>query len=616
VPRLKFDIFLPATLAPVVDAGSRELDDRSNRGYSVMGRLAERGGVAAAREETSAAMAELALRYPATNTGIGADVLAFWDSPRGPQRFMGLALLVLQGILLLMLLSVCSNTANLVLARATARRREVGVRLALGARPGRIVTLLMAENVLLGLGGALAGMLIAFWGTDALRAMPPLRVRGLPITFETHVDGGTLLFAMLAGVASGIVFGLPAALHMARLEPQAAFREGAAASARGGTRAAILAVQVTLATIVLIAGGLVWRSFLETRDQDPGFRRDGILLAAYDLSGRNVPAADRRAFAARVLDAVRAVPGVERAALASSVPLDIHGLPSRVFSVEGHARTDGGVDQALTNTVSPGYFAALDIPLVAGADFVDLSDRTAPAQAIVNETFVREYLGGAVAVGRRIEARGRAFVICGVARNSLYNAFGEPPLPIIYLSYRDNPLASVELHLRTQPHAETAVAAGVRAAIAGLDPELPVYDVRTMRDHVESNLLFRRIPARMFAVLGPLLLALAAIGTYGVVACLVSIRRSEIGVRLALGATAGRVARQFAAESLRVVAASAVVGTALAAVGVLDVLGGARADPVVFGAVPGLLIGTAAAASWIPARQASRLDPASVMKGE
>jgi ABC-type antimicrobial peptide transport system permease subunit len=257
----------------------------------------------------------------------------------------------------------------------------------------------------------------------------------------------------------------------------------------------------------------------------------------------------------------------------------------------------------------------MGLTIVAGTRFADLRDETAPLQAIVNQEFVRRYVQGREAVGLRIATRGKQYTIAGVAQTSLYNAFGEPPTPMIYFSYRDRPSPTGEIHLRTRVGAETAIASELRAVVRDLDPELPVYDVRTLSDHIEANLIFKRIPARMFAVLGPLLLLLAAIGIYAVVAYSVSLRTMEIGVRLALGATTRRVVAQFVGEHLLVVAAGAIAGWLVAFAVVLTVLP-ARLDVAVFAGVPAILIAVAVAASWWPARRVSRVDPMLALRAE
>ncbi|MET0214389.1 MAG: ABC transporter permease [Vicinamibacterales bacterium] len=602
VLRLKFDLWLPATMAPALLNGSRELDQRGSRGYTATGLLRSNIARVQAQSDVDGVMRQLSKEYPETNATLQADVLPFWQFSRGPQRFLVTALAFLQAIMLLLLVAVCGNTANLMLARASARQREIGMRLALGAGPARIVRLLFAENMILALLGAGLGVAIGVWGTRAMAAIP-LTI-ALPVNFETHVDSAGLVFATVLGLACGGLFGSAPALHLARLDPQVAFRASATYSGRSRLRNGLMAAQVTLAWVVLLAAALFLKSFLETRDTDPGFRREGVLLAAYDLTGRNT---DPRDFAKRLLERVRALPSIEQVAIASSVPLDIHGLPSRVFTVDGYARADAGFDQALANTVTPGYLALMGIPLVAGSDFARLDDEAAPPQVIVNQEFVRRYLARLEPLGRRLQARGRSYMIVGVARNSLYNAFGEPPTPIIYLSFRDGPSRTGEIHIRTRTGGETAAAAAIQRTVRDLDAELPVYNVRTLSTHIETNLLFRRIPARMFAVLGPMLLVLAAIGIYAVVAYTVSQRTTEIGVRLALGATPQAVVRQFVKESLSVIAVGAFAGWSIALSGVI--LLGADLDIPIFVGVPLLLMAVAAAACWLSARRAANGDP-------
>ena len=611
---LSFDLWVPATMAPVLFEGSRELTDRGIRGYSIIGRLANGVSRSAAQADVDGVMRELARVYPETNRTITAEVRPFWQSPRGPQMLLAAGLAVLQGIMLLVLLAVCGNTATLVLARASARRHEMSVRLALGCDGWRAARLIVVENLLLAVFGAALGMALAAWGIGVLNAVPPLHVRGIPIVFRTEVSVVALCLAALLGVACGLVFGVAPAVQLSRIDPHAGLRGAADPARRNRLRYILMGIQVALATVVLVASGVFLRSFLETRGADTGFRRGGVLLAAYDLTGRRTDAAAARSFAAEALERIRRLPSVRGAAIASSVPLDIHGLPSRPFTLDGRARADGQSDEALTNTVTPGYFDVMGIPLVAGQDFVPIVDAAAPRQAIVNEEFVRRYASGREVIGRALNLRGQSFVIVAIARNSLYTAFGEPPLPIIYLSYRDRPVPAGEIHVHTQAANEKDAVADVRRAIRDLDPALPLFDVRTLDEHIEANLIFRRIPARLFAVIGPLLLVLAAIGIYAVAGYTVAMRRREIGVRLALGATPRRVVRQFLIESLGVAVTGAAAGWLVAFVLALSMDAGGRVDAAVFSAVPALLVGVAAAACWIPARRAARVDPMAALR--
>jgi len=344
-----------------------------------------------------------------------------------------------------------------------------------------------------------------------------------------------------------------------------------------------------------------------------------VLLAAFDLEGRQTSAGSPVAFAAEVLDGIRQLPGVEGAAIASSVPLDIHGLPSRAVAVEGRARPDDESDRAAANIVTPGYFEVMQIPLVEGVDFVSLTDVMTPPQVIVNETFVATFVTRdaprASALGRAVEARGRTFTIVGVARDSLYNAFGEPPTPAVYFSYRDAAATLGEIHVRMPPGRERTVAPGVRQVVQAAAVDLPVFNVRTLTEHVETNLVFRRVPARLFVILGPLLLALVGLGIYSLVSYSVSLRTSELGLRLALGATPGRVMTDVMGAALRVSAAGSAVGWLTALLAIAAFLPEELGQTTVFVAVPVLLLGVAAVASCLPASRGARADPLVAIRG-
>ena len=368
--------------------------------------------------------------------------------------------------------------------------------------------------------------------------------------------------------------------------------------------------------VVLIAAALFLQSFRSARQTDPRFRPEGVLLAAYDLSGRNPDEPSEREFAARLLERLRSLPDVEAAAIATNVPLDLHGIPARPFTVQGRLRTQPGQDRAISNTVTPGYFKVMAIPLLEGNDFAEMGDRAAAAQAIVNEEFVRRYLNGADAIGRRIQTRAGSFAIIGVTRNSVYDAFGEPAQPAMYFSYRDLPAIQGEIHLRTRSGNETALTSEARAVLRDLDPMLPLYDVRTFSQHIERNLYLRRIPARMFVVLGPLLLGLAAIGIYAVVSYAVARRTREIGVRLAFGATSGRIVLQIIRENLGVVTWGTAIGWVLALVISVHAITKGVVNLPVFIGVPAILLGVATLACWIPARRASRIDPMVALRHE
>jgi len=611
---LKFELWVPATMAPALLGGTRDLEDRSARGFSLIGMLRPGATREEAQAEFNMAMAQLARGYPEASAGIGGEILTFWKAPRGPQRLLISGLAILQGVMLLLLLAVCGNTANLMLARGSTRQREMAVRVALGAGHWRIVSLVLSENMLLALLGAGLGAAIAVWGTTALRVAP--MIGAFPLRFPTRVDEFTLAFAILLGAACGLIFSVAPAVHLARLDPQDGLRSSSNTPPRSRARKVLMGVEVGLAMVVLIAAALFLQSFRSARQTAPRFRPEGVLLAAYDLSGRNPDEAFERKFAARLLERLRSLPDVEAAAIATNVPLDLHGIPARPFTVQGRVRTEAGQDRAVSNTVTPGYFKVMAIPLLEGNDFAEMGDRAAPAQAIVNEEFVRRYLNGADAIGRRIQTRAGSFAIIGVARNSVYDAFGEPAQPAVYFSYRDLPADQGEIHLRTRSGNETALTSEARAVLRDLDPMLPLYDVRTFSQHIERNLYLRRIPARMFMVLGPLLLGLAAIGIYAVVSYAVARRTREIGVRLAFGATSGRVVLQIIRENLGAITWGTAVGWILALVISVRVITKSAINLPVFIGVPAILMSVATLACWIPARRASRVDPMAALRHE
>jgi len=611
---LQFDLWVPATLAPALFTGSIELTDRNQRGYSVFGRLREGVDEGRAAGEFAAAMRELATSFPESNERISGELIPYWRTPRGPQRMFMTALGILQGLMLLVLLAVCGNTANLVLARASARYKEVGVRLALGAGPGTVIRLVLTENLILGVSGAIVGILIAWWGTEALRSMPPYGT--FPVKFQTNLDALGLAFAAALGIGSGLLFGAAPALQLGRIDPQQALRSGSKSAGRSVMRDSLMALQCGLALLVLVVAGLFFQSFVETRDTNPGFQVEGLLLATYDLS--STPPTDdyARQFAIQLLDRLHQVPSVQSVAFANSMPLDIHGLPIRSFTLEGRAQTTAQQEAALSNIVTPGYFKTMSIPIVAGSDFADMSDRTLPPQVIVNEEFVRRYIAPADPIGRTLTNNDTTYTIAGVVKTSTYDAFGEPPTPAFFFSFRDRPRWLGEIHLRARPGSETMLASEVQRAVRELDASLPVYNIRTMAEHIERNLFLRKIPARMFLVIAPLLLALVAIGIYAVISYGVSQRTTEIGVRIAMGATANRVVKQIVKEGLMVASAGLFLAWLIAGMVQLHLFTAGPGAWTVLMVVPALLFAVAAFACWLPARRATLVDPVVALRSE
>lgn len=609
---LAFDMWMPATMAPAVIKGSRELDDRGQRGYTVFGRLRHGVSAQAAQQEIDLAMRDLAATFPQTNRTVGAELTPFANPPRGPQRMLGDALVFLQGLMLLVLVAVCGNVANLLVAKVSARQREFGIRLALGASRLRVARIVMAEAGLLALGGTVCGVLLALWGVSVLQ-VGQLAI-AIPVRFQTDVDLGGLTFAVTSGMLTTLLMAGAPTWFLLRLQPQQLVRDGVREASRSTLRQTLMGVQVALASLVLVTAALFVGRFREARDIDPGFTADGVLLAAYDLTGRGTDATANRVFAARALAVARAMPGVSAAALATSVPLDIHGLPLRSFTLDGHARPDGATDQSLSNIVSDGYLAAMSIRLLQGRDLSPIDASAPKAEVIVNQAFVDRYLSGEAVLGRRLQMGRTTYTVVGVAATTVSEAFGEPPAPLVLYAFGARPGPSAEIHLKTTPGMEANLSSALQRVFRELDPTVPIYNVRTLRQHIATNLILRRIPAQMFMVLGPLLLFLAAFGVYAVVDYGVSRRTTEIGVRLALGARPWQVTRMMVAETLGVAALS--VAAAMAIVVMIDlhvVRGGVRDLPALIGTPLALLV-VAAFASWLPARRASLVSPSVAMR--
>ena len=636
---LAFEAWAPATMLTEFAPGTRELDQRDMRGFYVMGRLAPGITAAQAQAAVNTAMNDLAKTYPDTNRNLSVDVVPLWRAPRSAQNRVIGAFGTLQAIVLLVLLVVCANTANLLLARATVRRREIGVRLAIGASRLRILRQLLTESVVLAFAGGVGGVLVAMWGVNALRvaAMPG----DIPISFEPDVDFGSLAFSLLLGAVCGIAFGLAPALQLGRTDLCEALRSGARDTGRNKSwslRNLLVALQVALTLAVLVVTGIFLKSFYNARTLDPGFRSQGMLLASYDLTARGYDQQTGPAFLAELLRRLRAEPNVESAAVASVVPITFGGLPSMTFQTES-APASGTPNRTLFYQVTPGYFTLMGIPLVTGTDFVELGDRTRFPEVVINEEAARRFWPGESPIGRRIKtgsAYRDAYEVVGVVRTTKVETLSEQPKPMFYFSFRDRFWSNGTIHVRMRTKVTESAGADVKSGsmeidsapfvralrniVRDLDPNLPLTDIQTLSGHLENQAYMRRAPSRILAVLGPLTLVLAAIGVYSVLAYTVSQRHREIAVRLALGATPSGVARMVMREGLRLVLAGAFLGWFFALLlgfylsrRVSNV---AIGDPLLYFGIPFLLVTVAASACWHPARRASRIDPIVALRAE
>ena len=620
------DVWLTLEASRLLQPGGDPLAGRGHRDLFLLGRLAPGTAMAdvTARLAVVAGRLHDAYRDNWTDVTGSARVVTvvperdarLFPSIRGP---VSAFLAVLMGVAMLVLLVCCANLANLLLARATARRREMAVRLALGGARARLVRQLLVEGLVLALLGGALGVASAGWGVALLgRLQPPVPV---PLALDLRIDHRILLFALAATVLVTLASALAPALRATRLDAGAGLRTDASTPAGGGRRIglrdALVVLQVAVSLVVLSAAGLFLASLRRATRIDPGFATTGVALMPVALEVQGYDEARARAFYGELLRRARALPGVEAASLAQVVPLGFGSL-RRGLQVEGYTPAPGEEMEFGVNAVSDDYFRTMGVPLARGRAFEARDGAGAAPVAIVNETFARRFWPGGDAIGRRIVIGDVRREIVGVARDAKYVALGEEPRPYYYLPWAQAFEGDMVLQVRTAGDPRQLLPT-LAALARGLDADLPVEPI-TIDQHLGLALLPQRLGAIVLGAFGAIAAALAALGLYGVMAYLVTLRTAEIGIRMALGATGAQVRGLVVRRGMWLTGVGLATGLA-GAVGagrlveafLFDVRG---SDPVVLGtAVAGFGL-VALAASWIPAARAARLDPVRALRSE
>jgi putative ABC transport system permease protein len=617
----------PAFWVPMRIAPNEAGSGRDNRGLEIVGRLKPAVTLAQAQSQLTTIAARLAQAYPKTNLGTlerpkdPKPVTVTQQSRLHPMAQVGLwrlsfLLFIVVGLVLLI---ACANVANLLLARASVRRREIAVRLALGASRRRLVRQLLTESLLLALLGAVAGLILTQWTAGMLpRFFAPGDLDGVDFSFDWRV----LAFTLGVALITGVVFGLVPALQATRLNLIPSLKDETGSYGQRLRRLALRNVlvisQLALSLVLLICAGLFVRGLRHAVQSDLGFAANNLLEASIETEGANLNEQQSEAFYQQTLERVSGLPGVQSATLVAFVPLSGGGY-RRGTAIEGYQRQPNEDTEINSNIIGPNYFNTMGIPIVAGRDF-NAQDRTgSPAVVIVNEVLARRYLGGN-ALGKRLRfGSGQFREIVGVVRNAKYRNLREEPLPFIYTPFAQEPQSGMTLIVRTAGD-PSALLGAVRNEVGAINKDVPLFAVQTMTQRIGSQLATDRVIAVLLSVFGGCALLLAAIGIYGVVGYAVAQRTHEIGIRIALGADQRDILKLIVSQGMVLTAIGAGIGLvlALAATQLLKSLlfGISATDPLTFVSVVVVLVGVALLACYLPARRAMKVDPLVALRYE
>ncbi|PYR24673.1 MAG: hypothetical protein DMF98_14640 [Acidobacteria bacterium] len=588
------------------------LEQRGAHFVEVVGRLAPGAGVTEANSEIATIAARLAASYPKSNTNRSASVRALQAELVREYR---LGLVVLMCAVAAVLLIACANVANLLLARASVRRKEMAIRVAIGARRADLVRQLLAESVLLSFAGAVLGVLLALWSVDALVAASPVQI---PRLKSVSVDRAVLLFTMAASMATGILFGLIPAVHLSRADGAETLKDAGKGSsgARSARMRQFLVVAEVAASLVLLAiGGLLLRSLAALQHVDPGFVPEHTVTVELSLPQSRYPdAAAQVAFTRRLLDRMRTLPGASASAVATTLPMSGSDL-GMGFTIEGRPEDAATQPSAAYFSVSADYFAAMGIRLVKGRVFNSGDRAESPSAVIISESLARRYWPGEDPIGKHLTLgynHTGAREIVGIVGDVKNVQLAENTHPALYTAFEQAPWPFLAVVARTSG-AESALLGSLRTAIVNVDPDQPVGRMQTVTEYVARSIATPRFTATLVGSFATTALLLAGFGLFSVMAYSVAQRRREIGIRVALGAQAGNLRWMVVGQALRLGSVGLGLGLigAFAAARVLDSLlfGVSANDPFTFTGVCAMLLVVLMAAAYLPARRATRVDP-------
>lgn len=613
----------PMDLWMTIAVEGDNLAERGSHYLLAIGRLKQGLTLASGNAETKEIGARLAKQFPDTNGHMGLFLEPEKESLVGNARP---ALLMVLGAVGFLLLIACANAANLLLARAAGRQREMAIRASLGAGKRRILAQLLTESVLLSLGGGALGLLLAVWGTASLATLPSL---GIPRLVSAGVDLRALAFTLTVSIVTGLFFGLAPALHASRFNLLSSLKEGGRSATEGTghsrLRALLVVSQVSLAVMLLVGASLLIESMYHLLHESPGFDPHGVLAFNLDLPDARYGKPEQSAdFFKNLLEHLRGLPGVESASAVMPLPLS-ENIIRTSFEIEGRPMAQSDLPRTFIRAVGLDYFKTMRIPLMAGREFGERDDRSGPHVIIINQTLARRFFPNENPIGKNIKpglSIGKIDSTCeiiGVVGDVKHRNLWQASDPESYVPYDQFPIGAMDMVLRTEGDPMTLLSA-VRAQVLALDAELPIYKAQRMEDYVAASVAQRRLTSLLCTIFAGAGLLLAVIGLFGVMSYSVAQRTHEIGVRVAVGAEKADILRLILREGMAITAAGIGIGL-LGALSLSSVLknqlfGVKATDPLTMIAVVFALVLVAIAACAIPARRATRVDPMVALRYE
>lgn len=626
---LSHDMFVPIGTQPVVMPGGSRLDVRGSRWLALLARVAPGSSPEHVRAELDSIIEGLRQTWASQKRYLEhrAGVFPTNNAPDGGIAILRPVLLVLTAVGGVVLLITCANLAGLLLARASARQKEIAIRLSMGAGRWRIMQQLLVEGVVLASLGAIGALIALQWTSGLLSGFAP--PSELPIHLNVTVDATVVFFTAAIAIATVVLFALAPAAQAAPMDVATTLRDSGSAArvfGRHRLRRTLVAAQVALSIALLVGAGLCLRSLNQAARIAPGFEAQGVVVGWLDLFSAGYTPEQGRAFYARVLERVNALPGVESASLSRRIPLGFMGGGFSDITVDGHTKSDNDPEGVGLNYVGPDYATTLRVPLLAGRDLSATDRLGQPNVALISESMSRMFWKGRDPIGGRFmfgsprpDQQPQWITVVGVIKDIKQRSLTERPQPHVLIPVLQFYSSTVVLNVRTASDL-TSIAATLQQVMRDLDPRVPFYNVSLLADHTKAATFQQKLAGDLLVAFGLLALALAGIGSYGVLSYLVGLRRREIGIRLAIGATRADVFRLVAGSGARLIAGGVVAGLLLSigvGVGLESLLIGIEpTDPITYAGVIGVLTLVAAAACLIPARRAAALDPATTLREE